>query len=765
MPTSTADVTQIAIGRDEHRLKTIARAFIDDYPDIHGLAYAEARKLLVRLTGQSLDPDTVYWHRFATAVSSLKTFTGWQHSGPPVESMTFVELMIRRFSVEDLSASDEPSSYGGFYRGGPQQLWFDERNEVAVLPRQTLDDFWTLDFNRLFTARMERFWALHRENFCTLARSAFLASAGSQMLKGRLSIEQFKLVTETVIGQLQPVMTFETLRAGVTPRAGLTLRTFDIGGYACTESFRIIDGTGQQFLYLPGDTNAFHVFASDKALYEWVQERLLDTSPAAAIFKQFFIRSAERRQLYAGDFDEHARQILDTPWVAGQTLINSSDFAIKGDVFAYLRGLAREQMRGDSQILLTSDTRLRRPIWLGYLNAFTHTSAAQAPLGWPMALLMVGASLDQALNARDSRQRKAGLIRSVFGVLHLVSNLTILVGMSRAGAGNRSVGSAVLPNAPQTIALIEHNPSLHPAELINVHSSFWSIYMQLNIAEEKRLSQVALARQKTLMHVPQLSPNDLIAQDLQGHPVYIDEWGDMHRIYKKPDGQYVGGRIPLYSDTDMSFNQYLRTGISTGPEQVDLIDELADDLHTVGFDNSVTLYRGGSELRGTSGRFFRDGQVKSGDVLVSTDILSFSENPYVARVFCSTQAGEHSASFAQKGVPVSFNDTSVVYELPAKNYLGATPVAPFSTEPDEAESIFLPGRYFLIDDIHQVFGPHYRFIKVRLIEIASPKIWHKLYDLRTGEPFTRERYATKLAEQGRRLVDRFFPHDSLGLSF
>ena len=859
MPTPTAEVTRMAIADDETRLKAIARAFIDDYPDIHGLAYSEARKLLFKYTGKRLDPDTVYWHRFSTAVSSPRTFTGWKHSGPPVESMTFVELMIRRFSVKDQMAGDELSSYGGFYHGGPQQHWFDERNEVALLPQHVLDDFWVLDFNRLFTARMERFWKLHSQNFCTLARSAFLASAGLQMLKGRLNIEQFKLVTEAVIGKLQPVMTYESLRAGVIPRAGLTLRTFDVGGYVCTESIRIVDGTGQQFLYLPSDRNTFYVFASDKVLYEWVQERLLDTSPTAT-FKQLFIRSAARLQLYSADFDEHALQILNTPWVAGQNLINSSDFAISGDAFVYLRGLAKEQMRADSQILLTSNTRLRKQIWLGYLNAFTNTIGNLALMSWPMALLLVGASaaslvldIDQTIRERDPRQRKAGLVSVIFGSLSLVLNLSMLVGMLKMSAGSRSLGSAVLPGPRELTPLVELSPTaptpagasanmrgiqmlsngetwislddvpyrvvfnddLHawtltdptnphvsdasravrlnarsewewrepsaassrgviagevgnevvPLSLVSVRSSFWDVYMQFNLAEEERLSQIALARQKALMSVPELKPGDLISQDLQGNPVFIDEWGDMHHLYKKSDGQYVGGRIPLYSSADMSFNQYLRTGISTGPAQLDLIDELVDDLRTVGFDNSVTLYRGGSELRGTSGAYFRNGQIKSGDVLVSTDILSFSENPYVARIFCSSQAGEYSASFARKSVPISFNDTSVVFELPAKNYLGATPVAPFSTEPEEVESIFLPGRYFLIDDIHQVSGLNYKFIKVRLIEISSPKIWQKLYDLRTGEPFTREHYATRLGEQGRRLVDRFFPPDTMGLSF
>ncbi|MEX5571985.1 ADP-ribosylating toxin [Pseudomonas lijiangensis] len=855
----TTEVTRIAIGNDEHRLKTIARAFIDDYPDIHGLAYAEARKLLFRHTGKWLDPESIYWHRFSTAVSNPRTLTGWQHSGPPVESMTFVELMIRRFSVDDQNAGDELASYGGFYRGGPQQRLFDEHNEVALHPRQVLDDFWALDFSALFTARMERFWTLHRENFCTLARSAFMASAGLQMLKGRLNIQQFKLITETIIGRLQPVMTYDALRTGVIPRAGLTLRTFDIGGYVCTESIRIVDGSGQQILYLPGDTDPFHVFASDKVLYEWVQERLLDTSPTAT-FKKLFIRSATARQLHGGFFDEHARQILDTPWVAGQTLINSRDFAITGDAFVHLRGLAREQMREDAQTLLTSNTDLRKQIWLGYLNAFSSTFGGLATLGWPMALLMVGVSsaslvleVDRTLQAREPRQRKAGIISVIYGSISLVFNLAVLVGILRTGAGSRSTGAAAVSDTSQSIPMVELSPPALPATgasanmrgvqmlsngetwinlgdvpyrvvfndelnawtltdpanplasdpgravhlnarnewewrepsvtstpvlaasdvsndvasgaFVTVRSSFWDVYMQFNLAEEERLSQNALARQKSIMIVPFLNKGDLIAEDLHGNPLYIDEWGDAHHIFRRPDGRYVGGRIPLYSAKDSSFNKYLRTGISTGPAQVDLIDELADDLRTIGFDNSVSLYRGGSDLRGTSGRFFRNGQIKSGDVLVSTDILSFSENPYVARAFCSSQAGEYSASFARKGILATFDDSSVVFELPARNYLGATPVAPFSTDPEEVESIFLPGRYFLIDDIHQVSGINYRFIKVRLIETSTPKVWHKLYDLRTGEPFTRERYAAKLGEQGQRLVDRFFPANPRGLSF
>jgi hypothetical protein len=39
-----------------------------------------------------------------------------------------------------------------------------------------------------------------------------------------------------------------------------------------------------------------------------------------------------------------------------------------------------------------------------------------------------------------------------------------------------------------------------------------------------------------------------------------------------------------------------------------------------------------------------------------------------------------------------------------------------------------------------------------------------LYDLRTGKPFSREQYAAKLGDEGKPLVDRFFPLRSGTLS-
>ncbi|KPW64585.1 Uncharacterized protein ALO82_03125 [Pseudomonas syringae pv. broussonetiae] len=91
----------------------------------------------------------------------------------------------------------------------------------------------------------------------------------------------------------------------------------------------------------------------------------------------------------------------------------------------------------------------------------------------------------------------------------------------------------------------------------------------------------------------------------------------------------------------------------------------------------------------------------------------------------------------------------------------ATPIAPFSASPDEAESIFLPGCYFQIESIEEVVGDFYRLMKVQMQEVDRPVQGRALYDMRTGEPFSREQYALKLGADAKVLVDRFFPENPM----
>lgn len=783
---SAATLTRIA---QERRLKKTAVQLIADYPDVYGLAYAEARTIVRKHLHAPLDPAAVYWHRFSNARSSARTFTGWDHVGPPVESLTLVELVMHRFSAHDQEATDELQVYGGFYTDGPEHGVYDERNEVALLPADVLKDFWALDFSTLYRLRRDAFWTAHGDNMAALARGRFLAAAGLQRRDGSLAEEDFRLLVDASIGELPAVMTLSALQASHQPQAGTTVRTFDIGGRLSSEMVRVVGADGRQILYVPGEQPAFHAFRSGAELYQWVQARVA-TEQSASSLEKLVLRSQAGRALHGREFQGFVQRLRSQPFNPARRIVNQHDYEIKDDIFIYLRDIAHREMDDDARALLVSNASLRKQMWIGYLDAFIHVFGPTTLLGWPVALTLIGAAacnlalnVDQATHGRTARQRKAGMIGAICNSIFMVFNLPMLAGVARVGeltigeeqAGIARDGASVdtlesgTTTSREAIELVDlplpgepgsqiQTTSRQANELagpqVPVRSAFWDTYMQFNLQDEERFSRLGLARQEELLSLRVAEPNASLSADSQGHEVYLDAWGDEYKVFRTSDGRYVSGSLPLYTSRSEAFNQFLRTGVSDSPQQVQLIRQLDMDLLAIGRNNDVPLYRGGSAARGTSGVAYRGGQIRQGDVLVNTDVTSFSENPYMARVFASSQAGHESAGFVGE---ITFDDSAVVFELPARSYLSATPIAPFSGEEQEVESLFMPGNYFEIQRIREVHGLNYKFMHVELMEIARPRPGQAVYDLRTGRPFSRAHYADMLGAEGAELVDRFFP--------
>ena len=71
--------------------------------------------------------------------------------------------------------------------------------------------------------------------------------------------------------------------------------------------------------------------------------------------------------------------------------------------------------------------------------------------------------------------------------------------------------------------------------------------------------------------------------------------------------------------------------------------------------------------------------------------------------------------------------------------------------------MFLPGRYFQIQQLDEVRGAFYRFMRVRIKEVPAPVAGRQLLNMRTGEPFSRAAYVDLLGPEGKSLVDHFFP--------
>lgn len=853
---------------DQQVVRETARQYVADYPDLHDMARRAAQRIIFKRTGKRLDPETVYWHRFSGAVSSPRTFSGWEHAGKPVESMTLIELLMRRFTPQDQVSTDELSMYGGFYTDRADHGIFNDNNEVPLLARDVLADFWALDFSVGYQQKRERFWRDHDQTFCVLAKAEYLAAAGRSLRDGQISIANFDALIDGMLGEGIASPTRALLQAPVRSTTKNTFHWLDIGGFKARDILRMVDEHGAQTLYVPGELTPFHRFAGAREVFDWVKARFASTATREAA-RNHFLRSSVDLPTRIAAFDQLIDRLLVREWEEGRVLVNQINDPIPGDPFEYLRDNAKEDMAADARVLLTSNTELRKKIWMGYLDAFVRVSGNLALLGWPIALAVIGASavniglnIDQAFSGKTAAQRKAGVLGAIVNAIYLAFNLPLLTGSARAAVrgadeavssptpvsqepavdalanlnGNHLTLDGVTPQAttgrwrgiqqlangetwitlgglPYRVLFDESLPgwkvvdpqnpfafSSGPPVFLNPHgeweqvtrtglaggapfdvplgssvqptstaygvtgSTFWDHYMLINVYEEKHLAEAAIARQESVMDIYRMEPEEEVVTDSEGEEVHIDPWDATHRVFRTPDATFHGPNIRRYTDDGGIYNQYLRTGtvyedaehpgLATTAEQVEDIRRFVDDIGTLGFNNDVTLYRGGSGERSTSGQFFRSGRVQVGDVLTNTDIASFSENPYQARTFASNQAGANAVSIT---APVTFDDSSVVFELPAKQYLNATPIAPFSTSPGEAESVFLPGRYFQIAQLDEVRGAFYRFMRVRIKEVSAPVAGRQLLNMRTGEPFSRAAYSALLGPKGTSLVDRFFP--------
>jgi hypothetical protein len=834
----SACATQDVSGR---QLRERAAVFMQHYPDIHALVNKAARDILKKRTGKtSLDPARVYWHRFTTAFTSPRTFTGWQHSGPPSESMSFVELLMCRFSAADQDATDDLNVYGGFYTAGADQDLYDEHNEVPMLPSQVQQDFWAIDFAAHCKEQVETFWRDQGDDFCTFAMVGLLSAAGVALSRQQISPGDFRTVLLAVTGSTETRVTWSMLQERRPFASGVWMQVFTLDGKRSRDMLCISDSRGRQILYQPDAQPAFVCLADEQQVERWVQAQLAKPSTGAALAAHF-VRGRDEQSAFVRKLARPDRR----PWRAGPVAL-ANQIAGCRPVFEQLRDRAREEMRDDIHQQLTTSASLRKQMWIGYLGAFIHVAGAFAPLGWPIGLTLIGAgianiglNIDQAISGRTAQLRKAGVVGAIVNSVFLLLNLPLLAELRRPSVSVQAAasevdseaaslkplqGNAILSDTPKPAAqdhlrgvhVLEKgdtwislkgrpyrvqyvkdlkiwcivrpdNPfsfsgarlvrfsdagewelvgapklrggmqnegdAVEPPPFNRVSSTFWDTHMRFDLAQEQRLSVLGNQRQQSVMSVYELESDEEILSDADGDDIVFDMFGEKHRVFKAAD-DWFGGAISRYTHDDDLFNLYLRTGEHKVHDQVATIEQLVEDLAEISYNNDVTLYRGGSGERGTSGKVFREGKLKAGDVLVNTDITSFSENPYMARVFASSQGGVTSASYTGD---ITFDDTSVVFEIPAKHYLNATPISPFSVSPNEVESVFLPGNYFEIQRIEEVAGSAYRFMNVQLKQVPVEQVTGPVYDLRTGVLFNRADYAAKLGAGADALLATFFP--------
>ncbi|WP_422417310.1 dermonecrotic toxin domain-containing protein [Pseudomonas sp. GZD-222] len=287
-------------------------------------------------------------------------------------------------------------------------------------------------------------------------------------------------------------------------------------------------------------------------------------------------------------------------------------------------------------------------------------------------------------------------------------------------------------------------------------TQFWDTYMEPDHALSDRLSRALLDRQTRLLEqaaLPEFTGN-MTSADAFGHH-YVEVQGRRFYTFKQ-EGEFHNDLAMEYSSHMARINDLFRGDRSrlqniAEQELLDFIDTFANALEQLPKSKAALLWRGGRGSRVPLAARYRQGAINAGDLLVTTDITSFTENPYIPRRFMLPQ---DAANLPLAEVSGHFDEHTVLYELAESEQLSGAPISPLSLHWQEAEVLFMPGRTFRIDEVAEVQGQHYRFIRFKLREVPRPA-GESAYDLRSGQPFDRRAYAERVGNAP--WVERFFP--------
>lgn len=407
--------------------------WVNSYPDLYKAAHSHAKAILGN-AAIDLDPDAVYWHRFDNVQGSPRTFTGWEHVGPPVESMTLVELVLRRFRPGDQLGMDDTGQMGGFYTATPNVEIFDERTEVRLLPKDVSEYLWNADFGGKYLRQLAGFWSSRGNEFVALARADFSSALVRAARNRSLSAADMKLAEDAFRSTFAHMWNVDVAYTVMMPAPAVKITTFDIGGIRAAGILRILGADGREVIYLPGEKNAFLGFENRTALYDWL--RRVANNPTQ---RHELVRHMEAFRLQLPEKLDELTSKLDAiaqdATYAHLGWLNQNVLEIEGDPFVFLRKQAEAEMTSFAEALLTTNNDLRFALALAYLSALNRLATNLAPLAPPLALLAVGVGVatvvvdtEIAVFGHTFEQRKQAAINAVFASIGVLFNVPFLFG-------------------------------------------------------------------------------------------------------------------------------------------------------------------------------------------------------------------------------------------------------------------------------------------------------------------------------------------------
>ncbi|HGM5583357.1 TPA: DUF6543 domain-containing protein [Pseudomonas putida] len=411
----------IANPTEREALRAVARTVVTQCPDLQQQARDIARQLLARHSLDD-DPDQVHWHRFIDQANSPLAFSGWVHYQKPIQSLTLVELVVQRFSAEDSEYVDALDAQSGFYRADAEAEYFDERNEVPILPSEALKLFWSIDLATRFQAQAKAFWSEHGENYRTLAKARAIAEVVQAQVHHSLTDTDASFILDALTDSTTPNADVAMLKTRQVPASPIGF--LRIGQHQAVDILHLLNGQ-RHYLYLPGEIEPWVACDGIEGLHWWLLMHCSKADNRARFVRHFALRSALAED--GKDPLNHTLDLLYSAWgTQNRNLLVPVGKPLNEDPFSALQRRVRERMLDDASLKLVSNATLGKQLWLNYLGAFSRVFGPMAAADWPVALACVivdsaevGLHLDLALDSQKSAERQGHYAAAALACVNL----------------------------------------------------------------------------------------------------------------------------------------------------------------------------------------------------------------------------------------------------------------------------------------------------------------------------------------------------------
>lgn len=448
--------------REKGRYEQLMHATHKALPNVRDEAKKWAQEIILKLTGLTVEADTLFLNRFNGA-QSADTVTGWEHQGEdPVRSQALPDALLSNFSEHDALPGVLDQDAGLYTSGAGQSKkgGYGAHNQFQLAPSKLMHESWKTDFQQRITGKLEGFWQEHGDNYRTTLKGEFVAQARQQLgayvhssgaerqalpAEQRFTPDDYRLVMGAVSNvplDEKRALTVEQLQAKAPVKSVVSTHVFDINGFQSNDILRFSGADGLQVLYIPGHQPAFLRFHSLEAMGQWVADQGHDADKRKALASHFSLRDRQDngtglwsgfKEFFTGHDQpdkgvDTALKYLGTGyWDSLEgTVIDSANVKIHGDVFSVMRDATRQRMASDADVMIKSDSEVTRDTWLNDVTAAAGLAARLAVIAEPVVVGTAAATglaeaalgTEKAFSGDTREERKQGASAALDGVLN-----------------------------------------------------------------------------------------------------------------------------------------------------------------------------------------------------------------------------------------------------------------------------------------------------------------------------------------------------------